>query len=176
MPRPGQRKEPAPKRVTGSACLDGAQRPADQRVTLPALRQEVHTLRRFGVDPTIARTRWMFGFQRRLVRRCECEMLCPKLGFLPQTSQVEATVISWCWSGECHPADVRAHGHPSGNLHSVPDALRCAKIARGTSPISGRQPIITIGRGDLTDHDAIAVIPARDLLLGFLMRAEACQL
>jgi hypothetical protein len=38
------------------------------RVTLPALRQEVHTLTRLGVPPTIARTRWMFGFQRRLVR------------------------------------------------------------------------------------------------------------
>jgi hypothetical protein len=46
-----------------------------QRVTLPAFRQEVQTLRRFGVAPTIARTRWILGFQRRLVRRCECEML-----------------------------------------------------------------------------------------------------
>ncbi len=44
-------------------------------MTLPALRQEVHTLRRFGVEPTMARTRWMFGFQRRFVRRWECEML-----------------------------------------------------------------------------------------------------
>ena len=45
------------------------------RVTLPALMQEVHTLSRFGVRPTRARTRWMFGFQRRFVRRCECEMV-----------------------------------------------------------------------------------------------------
>jgi hypothetical protein len=29
----------------------------------------------------------MFGFQRRFVRRWECEMLCPKLGLLPQMSQ-----------------------------------------------------------------------------------------
>lgn len=35
---------------------------------------EVHTFRRFGVPDTIARTRWMFGTQRRLVRTCECEM------------------------------------------------------------------------------------------------------
>ena len=64
-------------------------------MTLPALRQEVHTLIRFGVLPalpTIARTRWMFGFQRREVRRWECEMLLPKPGPLPQTSQLAATV------------------------------------------------------------------------------------
>lgn len=60
-------------------------------MTLPALRQEVQTLTRFGVAPTIARTRWMLGFQRRLVRRCEWEMLLPKPGPLPQTSQVAAT-------------------------------------------------------------------------------------
>ena len=63
-------------------------------MTLPALRQEVQTLRRFGVtpaSPTRALTRWMFGFQRRLVRRCECEMLWPKPGPLPQTSQLAAT-------------------------------------------------------------------------------------
>ncbi len=47
-----------------------------QRLTLPAFRQEVQTLTRLGVTPSIrVRTRWMFGFQRRLVRRCECEML-----------------------------------------------------------------------------------------------------
>ena len=66
-----------------------------QRLTLPALRQEVQTLSRFGVtpaSPTSALTRWMLGFQRRLVRRCECEMLCPKPGPLPQTSQLAATV------------------------------------------------------------------------------------
>ncbi|OKH91737.1 hypothetical protein AB852_29150 [Streptomyces uncialis] len=52
---------------------------------------EVQTLSRFGVRPTTARTRWMFGFQRRDVRRCEWEMLLPKLGPLPQTSQLAAT-------------------------------------------------------------------------------------
>ena len=46
------------------------------RATLPALRHEVQTLSRFGVTPsTSVRTRWMLGFQRRFVRRCECEML-----------------------------------------------------------------------------------------------------
>src|ERR1700691_4986709 len=56
--------------------------------------QEVQTFRRFGVPLTIARTRWTFGFQRRRVRRCECETLLPKPGPLPHTSQTEATVLS----------------------------------------------------------------------------------
>jgi hypothetical protein len=32
---------------------------------------EVQTCTLFGVPFTIALTRWMFGFHRRLVRRCE---------------------------------------------------------------------------------------------------------
>lgn len=40
----------------------------------------------------MVRTRWMFGFQRRLLRICECEIECPKPGPLPQTSQFEATM------------------------------------------------------------------------------------
>src|ERR1700753_3212132 len=56
---------------------------------------DVHTFMRFGVPwPTTARTVWMFGFQRRRVRRCECEMLLPKPGPLPHTSQTEATGYS----------------------------------------------------------------------------------
>ena len=53
--------------------------------------QEVQTLSRFGVPSTTARTVWMLGFQRRGVRRCECEIELPKPGPLPQTSQVAAT-------------------------------------------------------------------------------------
>ena len=63
------------------------------RATLPALMQEVQTLRRLGVLPTSARTVWMLGFQRRLVRRWECEIEWPKPGPLPQTSQLAATVV-----------------------------------------------------------------------------------
>ena len=40
------------------------------------------------------RTRWIFGFQRRRVLRIEWETLLPKLGPLPQISQLEATVYS----------------------------------------------------------------------------------
>jgi hypothetical protein len=57
------------------------------RCALPAFRHDVQTVIRLGVPATTVRTRWMFGFQRRLVRRWECEMLCPKLGLLPQMSQ-----------------------------------------------------------------------------------------
>src|SRR5579875_2273616 len=56
--------------------------------------QEVQTFRRLGVPDTTARTVWMLGFQRRRVRRCECEMLLPKPGLLPHTSQTEATAAS----------------------------------------------------------------------------------
>lgn len=58
---------------------------------MPALMHEVHTLMRLRVLPTVARTDWMFGFQRRGVRRCECEIELPKPGPLPQTSQLAAT-------------------------------------------------------------------------------------
>ena len=56
--------------------------------------QEVHTLIRLGAPLTTARTFWMFGFQRRGVRRCECDTLLPKPGPLPHMSQTEATVRS----------------------------------------------------------------------------------
>lgn len=38
---------------------------------LPERKHPVQTFTRLGVPFTSARTRWMFGFQRRLVRRCE---------------------------------------------------------------------------------------------------------
>src|SRR5215204_4542172 len=62
-------------------------------VTLPDLMQPVHTLTRLTVPSTRARTRWMFGFQRRLVRRCECDTDMPHEGFLPHTSHTEAMGI-----------------------------------------------------------------------------------
>src|SRR2546423_9804120 len=70
---------------------------------------EVHAFTRFGVPPTTVRTVWMFGFQRRLVRRCECEMLWPKPGPLPHTSQLAATSI---------------------HLYRVVDAAGCVRTAR----------------------------------------------
>ena len=67
-------------------------RSAAQRVTLPALRHEVHTLRRLGVLFTTARTRWMFGLKRRFVRLRDHGTLLPKPGVLAQMSQTAATV------------------------------------------------------------------------------------
>lgn len=65
--------------------------PAQPALTiLPDLMQPVQTLTRFGEPFTKARTRWMFGFQRRFVRRCEWETLMPHDGPLPQTSQTDA--------------------------------------------------------------------------------------
>src|SRR5262245_40157849 len=51
---------------------------------------DVQALTRFGAPLTIARTRWMFGFHRRLVRRCEWLTAMPNDGFLPHTPQTDA--------------------------------------------------------------------------------------
>src|SRR4051794_8831171 len=54
---------------------------------------EVHALIRRRFPGAIsARTDWMFGFQRRGVRRCECDTDIPKPGPLPHTSHTAATV------------------------------------------------------------------------------------
>ena len=58
--------------------------------TFPARMHDVQTLMRFGEPSMSARTRWMFGSQRRFVRRWECETFIPKFGFLPHTSQTAA--------------------------------------------------------------------------------------
>src|SRR5690349_9965019 len=80
-------------RWTGSAANQQWPRASAvrQRETLPALMHEVQTFRRLGVPPITVRTCWMFGFQRRDVRRCEKDTLLPKPGPLPQTSQLAAT-------------------------------------------------------------------------------------
>ncbi len=85
--------------VHGARCTTGNpwRTRVVQRLTLPALRHDVHTFNRFGVTPvgpTFARTFWMLGIHRREVRRWECEIWRPKLGPLPQTSQCAATVCS----------------------------------------------------------------------------------
>ena len=60
------------------------------RVILPAFMHDVHTFTRRGVPSTSARTRWMFGFQRRLFRLCENVTALPKNGFFPQISHTAA--------------------------------------------------------------------------------------
>src|SRR4030095_323307 len=59
-------------------------------VTLPDLMQPVQADTRLGAPSTSARTRWMLGFHRRLVRRCEWLTLMPHDGCLPHTSQTAA--------------------------------------------------------------------------------------
>src|SRR3954452_21540882 len=53
---------------------------------------EVHTLMRFLFPPgwVTARTTWMLGSHRRLVRRWECDTDLPKPGPFPQISQTAA--------------------------------------------------------------------------------------
>ena len=58
--------------------------------TLPDLMQPVQTFTRLAEPFTNARTRWMFGFQRRLVRIWECDTLRPHDGCFPHISQTEA--------------------------------------------------------------------------------------
>ncbi len=58
--------------------------------TLPDRMHDVQTWRRRGDPSTSARTFWMLGFQRRLVRRWEWLMLIPNDGFLPHTSHTAA--------------------------------------------------------------------------------------
>src|SRR3954463_5069594 len=67
-----RKKHTAARGDRAAGQVTGAQA---ERTTLPAFRHDVHTLNRFGVAPTSVRTPWMFGLQRSLVRRCECEML-----------------------------------------------------------------------------------------------------
>ena len=59
-------------------------------VTLPALMHDVHTERRTGAPFTMARTRWMLGFQRRRLRLWEWLTLMPNEGCFPQTSHTDA--------------------------------------------------------------------------------------
>ncbi len=54
-----------------------------------AFRHFVQTLTRFGEPFTSTRNLWMFGFQRRRLRRWLCEMLFPNPGDLPQISQTD---------------------------------------------------------------------------------------
>ena len=60
---------------------------------MPALMQDVQTFIRLAWPDTAARTRWMFGFQRRLVFFFDHGTLWPKPGLLPHTSHTAATGV-----------------------------------------------------------------------------------
>jgi DAK2 domain fusion protein YloV len=103
--------------------------------------------------PAGVRTDWMFGFQRRLVRRCEWDTLWPKPGPLPQTSHTLATGYSKSWFRSWAPSD-----HPCrGNLARLPD--RRARQPIGPSR-AGEATIVGPGQYDfrvLETLDAAAV-------------------
>src|SRR5262245_34255630 len=94
--------------------------------------QEVHTLMRFLLPPgwVTARTVWMLGSHRRLVRRWECETDLPKPGPFPQISQTAAICrtprISTGGLGSFR--QIPATGRPD-NLTRIPATEGIAKIA-----------------------------------------------
>jgi len=55
---------------------------------LPLFKQRVQTYARLATPFTNIRTRWRFGSNLRFVATIECDRLCPKPGFLPQTEQI----------------------------------------------------------------------------------------
>ena len=69
----------------------------------PDFKQPVQTLTRLADPPMRARTRWMLGFQRRLVRRWECDTDMPHEGFFPHTSHTEAMVVILSVEGPAVP-------------------------------------------------------------------------
>ena len=87
-PNDAPKHDKRPDRTGRGACGE-----VGQRVTLPAFKQPVQTLSRFGVPLTVARTRWMLGSNRRLVILRDQGRLLPKPGFLAQMSQTAATVV-----------------------------------------------------------------------------------
>src|SRR5215510_9157353 len=102
--------------------------------------QEVHTLTRFLFPPgwVTARTVWMFGSHRRLVRRWECDTDLPKPGPFPQISHTAAICrtprISTWGSGFVSP--VSATGRPD-NLTRIPATTLIAKmLSTGTDVVS----------------------------------------
>src|SRR5215470_1363609 len=109
--------------------------PGCQRVTFPALMQDVHTCSRLGVPSTVARTTWMLGFQRRGVRRCEWETLLPKPGLLPQMSQTAATGslrLVWLRKLDAAPAP------PGPAVEGYPTPAPRRELGRGAPACRGR--------------------------------------
>ena len=79
-------------------------------------RHEVQTFSRLGAPATTARTRWMFGFHRRLVFFFDQGTLWPKPGRLAQMSHTAATgnsLIAW-------------DQVPTGTVKQYPRGLRVA--------------------------------------------------
>jgi DAK2 domain fusion protein YloV len=117
---------------------------------------EVQTLSRFGVFPTTARTRWMLGFQRRGVRRCEWEMLLPKPGPLPQTSQLAATGHSKDFRCIYDEKPERAPGNRSSIQRPLPynETTMVRGAPRPVHPRPGPRPTDTLTSS--SPHDPVS--------------------
>src|SRR5688572_4367872 len=119
--------------------------------------QPVQTCRRFGVPSTMARTRWMFGFHRRFVRRCEWLTFMPKLGCFPQISQTAAmTRYLGCIGRGASAATQdpeRVLGRPSGRQPRATERHRAG----------GSVPAMTLTRLGAEDLRAV-VVGYRDAL------------
>ena len=80
--------------------------------------QPVQTFMRLVDLPTTARTRWMLGFQRRLVRRWEWLRDLPNQGFLPQISQTDAITNPYHLNRPVYrpgPRTAQGYGAPEGD-------------------------------------------------------------
>src|SRR5690606_3534903 len=103
-------------------------------VTFPARMQLVQTCSRRGAPSTRARTRWMFGFHRRLVRRCEWLTLMPHDGRLPHTSQTAAMTGHLGGRARTGPGDSTGAAAPATTPASGPPRRRPPPGAPGASP------------------------------------------
>jgi hypothetical protein len=106
---------------------------------------EVQTLSRLGLPDTVARTRWMFGFQRRLVFFFDQGTLWPNPGLLPHTSHTAATGVRsqirsllvrcpmWA-TGKEYPTDTSAANCYRLGLGVLPCALCAPAGVQGGRP------------------------------------------
>jgi hypothetical protein len=107
-------------------------------VTLPALMQDVQTLSRLGLPATMARTRWIFGFQRRLVFFFDQGTLWPNPGLLPHTSHTAAT-------GVRSPIEIKTGvdvrcGQPEKSTRQIPAQANRCRLGKGVLHPVSRTP------------------------------------
>src|SRR3954466_15912388 len=98
--------------------------------------QDVQTWMRRGLPSTSALTRWMLGFQRRLVRRWEWLMLIPKEGCLPHTSHTAAMGRAPSGGRSSGPVEATRAGTLAG--HADPRPTRRRRAARRGHRLPGR--------------------------------------
>src|SRR6202012_2545099 len=85
-----RRRCPATRAATPRRLSAGRRSAQRALVTLPALRQRVHTYTRRGVPASSMRTRWRLGSKRRRVATIEWLRLLPYAGPFAHTWQILA--------------------------------------------------------------------------------------